>query len=182
MVTFLIICFCIVNIANTTFSNADFAFGKYNQDELKNINSGVSLDELPVNNDGNTNNSNNNNNNKNIFSNSCDKTIDENILNLTNCKYYTVSEFHNSTGNNNLNIFHNNVNGLESKFENFHHFLSNDSTKFDIIAITETSQKITSEKFHTNINLEGYTNFSTASNSNNGGTIIYTKNICHRKD
>ena len=123
MVTFLIICFCIVNIANTTFSNADFAFGKCNHDELKNINSGVSLNELPVNNDGNTNNSNNNNNNnnKNIFSNSCDKTIDENILNLTNCKYYTVSEFHNSTGNNNLNIFHNNVNGLESKFENLHH-------------------------------------------------------------
>ena len=127
-----------------TFSNADFAFGKCNQDELKHK---FSLDELPVNNDENiNNNSNNSNNNNNIFSNSCDKTIDENILNLTNCKYYTVSEFHNSTDNNNLNIFHN-VIGLETKFENLHHFLSNDSTKFDIIAITETTQRITNEKF-----------------------------------
>ena len=77
----------------------------------------------------------------------------------------------------NLNIFHNNVNGLETKFENLHHFLSNDSTKFDIIAITETTQRITNEKFHTNIDLEGYANFSTPTNTNKGGTVIYTKNI-----
>ena len=111
-------------------------------------NSGVSLNELPVNNDDNINNNsnNNNNNNNNIFSNSCDKIIDENILDLTNCKYHTVSEFHNSTDNNNLHIFHNNVNGLETKFENLHHFLSNDNTKFNIIAITETTQRITNEK------------------------------------
>ena len=163
-----------------TFSNADFAFGKCNQDTLKHTNSGVSLYELPVNNDGNINNNsnnNNNNNNNNIFSNSCDKTSDENILDLTNCKCYTVSEFHNSTDNNNLNIFHNNVNSLETKFVNLHHFLSNDSTKFDIIAITETTQRITNEKFHTNIDLDGYANFSIPTNTNKGGTVIYTKNI-----
>ena len=95
----------------------------------------------------NNNSTTNNNNNNSIFSNSCDKTIDENILNLRNCKYYTVSEFHNSTNNNNLNIFHNNVNGLETKFEKVHHFLSNVSTKFDI-AITETTQRIINEKLY----------------------------------
>ena len=111
-----------------------------------------------------------------ISSNSCDKTIDENILNLTNCKYYTVSEFHNSTNNNNLNIFHN-VNGLQTKYENVHHFLSNALTKFDIIAITETTQRIINEKFYTIIDLEEYVNFSTATNTNKGGAIIYTKNV-----
>ena len=56
-------------------------------------------------------------------------------------------------------------------------FLSNASTKFDIIAITETTQWIINEKFYTNIDLEGYVNFSTATNTNKGGTIIYTKNV-----
>ena len=68
-----------------------------------------------------------------------------------------------------FNIFHNN--GLESKFENFHHFLTNAPIKF---AVTETTKRITDE-FYTNIKLEGYTNFSTATNTNKGGTIIYTK-------
>ena len=58
-----------------------------------------------------------------------------------------------------------------------HHFLSNASTKFDIIAITETTRRIINEKFYTNIDLEGYVNFSTATNTNKGGTIIYTKNV-----
>ena len=136
-----------------TFGDTEFAFRSCDLTELKCINSGVSPVEIPNNNivDDNICNNNsttNNNNNNNIFSNSCDKTIDENILNLTNCKYYTVSEFHNSTNNNNLNIFHNNVNGLETKFENVHHFLSNVSTKFDIIAITETTQRIINEKLY----------------------------------
>ena len=61
----------------------------------------------------------------------CDKIIDENILNSTDCKYYTVSEFRNSI-NSNLNIFHN---GLETKLENLQHFFSNASAKFDIIAL-----------------------------------------------
>ena len=49
--------------------------------------------------------------------------------------------------------------------------------KFDIIAITETTQRIINEKFYTNIDLEGYVNFSTATDTNQGGTIIYTKNV-----
>ena len=73
----------------------------------------------------------------------------------------------------NLNIFHNNVNGLEMKFENLHHYLSKDSSKFDILAITETSQKINHDEFYTNIKLEGYKKFSTPTCK--GRTIVYTK-------
>ena len=160
-----------------TFWVSGFAFHSCDLTEVNGINSGVSPDVLPNNNNiVNDNMSNlNNNNNTNIFSNLCDKAIDENILNLTNCKYYTVSEFHNSIDGNNLNIFHNNINSLETKFENLHQFLSNASTKFDIIAVTETTQRKINQKFYKNINLEGYTNFSTATNTNKGGTIIYTK-------
>ena len=56
-----------------------------------------------------------------------------------------------------------------------HHFLSNDSTKFDIIAITETSQKKQNEEFFTDINLDGYTLYSTPTNTSKAGTINYTK-------
>ena len=108
-----------------------------------------------MNNFDNDNDNNNINNNNNIFSNLSDKVIDENIINLTNCKYYTVSEFHNSIEGNNLNIFHNNINGLETKCENLNQFLSNISTQFDIIAVTETLQRKINEEFYTNINLEG---------------------------
>ena len=140
---------------------------------MKCVNSGVSRVELDKNNNNNndtgnvnSNRVNNNVNNNNVFSNLCDKDIDDNILNLTNCKYYTVDEFYNSINGNNFNIFHNNVNGLETKFESLHHFLSRSSTKFNIIAITETSQKRMSEEFFTNIRLDGYMNFSTPTNTN----------------
>ena len=41
----------------------------------------------------------------------------------------------------NLNIFHGNINGLGSKIDNLHEFLFGTSTKIDISAITETSEK-----------------------------------------
>ena len=41
----------------------------------------------------------------------------------------------------NFNIFHPNVNGLESHFENFHQFLSSVPNDFDVINLTETSWK-----------------------------------------
>ena len=72
----------------------EFAFGFCNLDELQCINSAVTSDEFPNNN--NNNNNNNITNNKNILSNLSGKGIDDNIPNLTSCKYYTVSEFYNS--------------------------------------------------------------------------------------
>ena len=164
-----------------TFGDTEFAFSSCNLSELNVLNSGVSPEELPNNNIGNDY------NNTNIFSNSCDKIIDENIRNLTNCKYYTADELKNSNSidSNYLNIFHNNINGLESKFEDLHNFLSNAFIKFYIIAVTETSQRTINEEFYTNINLEGYTNFSTTTNTNKGGTLIFTKstlNIMERLD
>ena len=75
----------------------------------------------------------------------------------------------------NLNIFHNNLNGLENKFEILHNFLNGASKKIDIMAITETSLKLSNENFKTNISIESYSTFSTPSKSNKGGTTIYVK-------
>ena len=104
-----------------------------------------------------------------------------NLSNLSSCKYYSCSKFHElmsigNNSNNNVNIFHNNLNGLESKFGLFHNFLSNNSSDLDIIAITETSQQINNLNFKMNVSLDGYTMTCTHSNSSKGGTCIYRKN------
>ena len=143
-----------------TYGNVDsFAFNLCNTKELINLNFGVSLENTHV--------------IANVdvqFSNLCDKDIDTNLPSKTCCK--------------NFNIFHNNVNVLETKHDILHNFLTNNYMDFDIIAITETSLK-TGNNFKTNIDLEGYLSFSIPSNSNKGGSTIYAKsdfNILERTD
>ena len=58
---------------------------------------------------------------------------------LTTSKYHSVSEFHKLNKQSNFNIFHSNVNGLETKFENLQNFLGEGKTAMDV-AITETSE------------------------------------------
>ena len=100
--------------------------------------------------------------------------------NLSSCKYYSCLDYQKLISDNtnikNFNIFHNNFNGLELKFDQFHNFLSTTSSDLDIIAITETSLHITNTKFKTNVDLDGYTLYSTATNTSKGGVAIYTKN------
>ena len=102
--------------------------------------------------------------------------IDQNITDYIDCKYYTVQDFKKLSLEKTLNIYHANVNGLDSHFDNLHEFLSNEQTpKFDIINITETSQKI-GENFKTNVMIEGYDFYCTETKSAKGGTAIYIKN------
>ena len=97
------------------------------------------------------------------------------ILYQNNCKYFTVKEIQEYKQWNNLNIFHNNINGLETKHDLLQQFLTNLTQNFDIITITETGQKAENPEFISNINIDNYINFSTPSLSNKGGTAIYVK-------
>ena len=108
------------------------------------------------------------------FSNITCNEVDYNLPVHTTCKYYSANEFQNLKTSNNLNIFHTNINGLESKFDILHEFISNTSVELDIVAITETSHK-NGDFFTTNVSLEGYNEFYTPSNSSKGGTAIYVK-------
>ena len=101
--------------------------------------------------------------------------IDENIDDPINCKYYTVEELSKIPTNKVFNIFHSNVNGLDTHFENLHEFLSNKNTPtFDVINVTETSQQ-EDLNFKTNVKLKGYNMFTNGSNSAKGGVAIYVK-------
>ena len=97
------------------------------------------------------------------------------ISNLVGCDYYSCADYQKSKLNNNLNIFHNNLNGLESKYDQLNNFLCNTLTTPEIIALTETSQLNSNGHFKKNIKLDGYALFSTPTLTNKGGVAIFAK-------
>ena len=96
--------------------------------------------------------------------------IDENLTDNINCKYYTHNEMCNlNESQKAFNIFHANVNGLESHFQDLHILLANIKCEFSAICISETSQKF-NEKFKGNVSIHGFTEpFTTGSLSSKGG-------------
>ena len=58
------------------------------------------------------------------FSNVTGNVAREELSSKTCCKYYSVEEYQKLPANNNMNIFHTNINGLESKLDNLHEFIS----------------------------------------------------------
>ena len=111
-----------------------------------------------------------------------------NLSNLVGCEYYSCEDFNKLISNNyknNVNIFHNNFNGLETKFAHLHNFLTNVDSNLDIITITETSQYENNTKFNTNVKLDGYKLYSMPTNSYKGGVAIYARkgfNVIERPD
>ena len=102
--------------------------------------------------------------------------IDANIPKNVNCNYYTQNDFEKLAKKTQMEfqLFHININGLESNFENLHNLLAGMPCNFDIINITETSQS-TVKEFKTNINVEGYESYFTPFKTLKGGTGIYIK-------
>ena len=149
-----------------TFGNDIFAFQSCNNSELNCINSDTSL-EITENLENSI---------ESKYPKLHSKEIDKNLCNVNNCKYYSINEFQETNDLGNFNILHNNLNGLESKFDLFHQFLAGSNSQFDVMAITESSQMIDNNDFKTNISMEGYSNFCTPSNSTKGGSTIYVKN------
>ena len=104
----------------------------------------------------------------------CDDDLDIKISNLTDCNYYSVEEFQSTNFDKSFNIFHNNINGLETKFDQLHNLIASSSSEIDLIAITETSHK-DNDKFKSNITINNYNIFSTPTNTSKGGTAIFVK-------
>ena len=87
-------------------------------------------------------------------------------------KYYSVNDFQLLNISNNFNIFHTNINGLESKLDSLNEFLSGTPYKLDVLAVTETSEN-DDTGFISNVELYDFVMFHAASNSSKGGTAIY---------
>ena len=71
--------------------------------------------------------------------------------------YHSVEDF-NLLNIQKINIFHTNINGLESKIDILHEFMSGTSNKLNIVALIETSEKEDIE-FTGNVEIDGYQKF-----------------------
>ena len=90
-----------------------------------------------------------------------------------NSKYHSVRDFQKLKIQKNFNIFHANVNGLESKFDTLETFLGGATSAMDVIAISETSENA-DHSFIKNVEIDGYKPpFHTETDSAKGGTALY---------
>ena len=88
-------------------------------------------------------------------------------------KYYSDNDFQLLNISNNFNISHTNINGLESKLDILNEFSSGTPYKLDVLlALPDTSEK-EDTGFFSNVALDDFQKFHTASNSSKGGTAIY---------
>ncbi len=95
---------------------------------------------------------------------------------LVNSKYHTVEEFQKLDIADDFNIFHSNVNGIESKFDSLHTLLCGTKSSMDAIAITESSE-CEDHSFLSNVSMEGYKLYNTPTESPKGGVVLYLKEI-----
>ena len=98
--------------------------------------------------------------------------IDAETPNLVTSKYHTVANFQKLKIEKDFNLFHSNVNGLESKYGTLHAFLNDAKSAMDVIAITETSEN-NDHGFFKNVSMEGYEPFQTPTFTRKGGTLMY---------
>ena len=106
------------------------------------------------------------------FSNVTGNVAMEELSSKTCCKYYSVEEYQKLPDDNNMNIFHTNINGFESKLDNLHECISGSQPKLDILAITETYEQEKVGLLH-NVEIKVYKIFHTASKTSKGGTALY---------
>ena len=152
------------------------AFNSCNNNELSSINSGTKYIESPKLDTHNVNED---------LLNISDEDADIIIPTKTICNDYSVRDFQRLNANDSFNIFHNNINGLDSKHDLLNALHAGIAVEFDIIAVTETSLSTESVNFLSNIELDGYVNFSIPSSSSKGGSTIYAKsnlNVVERVD
>ena len=100
--------------------------------------------------------------------------IDSTFPNLLTSKYHSVDEVQKLRIEKDFNIFHSNVNGLETKFENLHCFLNGSKSAMDIIALTETTEH-NEHSFLKNVKIDGYDLHKTPTLTAKGGVAIYVK-------
>ena len=99
--------------------------------------------------------------------------IIEDLPSKSNSKYYALDQFKKVKLSGKFSVFHSNLNGLESKLDDLHQFISSLNSKLDVITLTETSEH-EDDGFIKNTDIEGYSlEHHSPSKSLKGGTAIY---------
>ena len=113
-----------------------------------------------------------------------DSNYEEDESPSIDCKYYNADEIKKSFNQDGFSLFHLNIASLGCHKDELEELLSILDFKLDIIGLSET--KIQKDQIPIfDINLKGYENFFTPTESTKGGTIIFFNenlNVNHRKD
>ena len=100
---------------------------------------------------------------------------DDNNNPIIKCDYIDIESFKYKESKNNLSFFHLNIASLSKNKDELEAILSSLNFKFDCIALSETKVKRGINPIF-DINLKGYNCFSTPTEANKGGTLLYISN------
>ena len=104
-----------------------------------------------------------------------DYDIDEHLSYNINSSYRTIQELSiSSTSHHDLSFLHMNIRSLSCHFDELLTLLSNLNISFDVVAVSETWDSF-ERPLSTNVEIPGYTFFSSKSKSQNGGVGLYIK-------
>ena len=91
------------------------------------------------------------------------------------CKYYDISEFKSLAGSDKyFSYLHLNISSISKHFESFHNFLESLEHHFNVLAISES--RILRTFSQPCYNIEGYHCYSTPTESQAGGTMLFLSN------
>ena len=104
-----------------------------------------------------------------------DYDVDEHLSSAINSNYHTIQDLSNSNiSRKDFSLLHMNIRSLSCHFDDLHSLLVNLNVKFDVVGVSETWDSI-KNPVSTNVNISGYSFFSTKSKSQNGGVGLYIK-------
>ena len=104
-----------------------------------------------------------------------DYDVDEHLSSAINSNYHTIQNLSNSNiSHKDFSLLHMNIRSLSCHFDDLHSLLVNLNVKFDVVGVSETWDSI-KNPVSTNVNISGYSFFSTKSKSQNGGVGLYIK-------
>ena len=108
--------------------------------------------------------------------------LQEQSKNLLNCQYYNISEFNNMIVNHEekFSLFHLSISSLPYYFQGLNDLLKSLKKSFSITGITKSRLKVNSQPL-INIDLNNYNIKSTPTESEKGGTILYTSSDLNYK-
>ena len=112
----------------------------------------------------------------NINVNATDEETEEPAI---NCHYYDINLFNYKNKKDSFSLFHLNIASLSKNKDKLETILNMIDLKFDVVGITENLIKVGKPSIDVNIN--GYKYYSTPTDADKGGALIYINDQCNTK-
>ena len=109
-----------------------------------------------------------------------DNSNEEDNTSGINCNYVDIESFNHTPNKKDFSLFHLNIASLSKHKDELETILTMINYKFDIMGITETKLKKNSAPI-IDINIEGYNCFSTPTEADKGGALIYVADKFNNK-